>query len=41
MNARFPLAVLAYVIPTFSLGYLWHLTIFKDYYDTLNGKAYD
>ena len=35
MNARFLLAVLAYVIPTFPLGYLWHLTIFKDYYDTL------
>jgi hypothetical protein len=35
MNARFLLAVLAYVIPTFPLGYLWHLTIFKDYYEAL------
>jgi hypothetical protein len=29
------LAVLAYVIPTFPLGYLWHLTIFADYYKRL------
>jgi hypothetical protein len=26
------LAVLAYMIPTFPLGYLWHLTVFADYY---------
>lgn len=35
MNTRFMLAVFAYVIPTFPLGYLWHLTIFKDYYNGL------
>jgi hypothetical protein len=35
MNARFLLAILAYVIPTFPLGYLWHLTVFKDYYHEL------
>ncbi len=29
------LAVLAYVIPTFPLGYLWHLTVFADYYKSL------
>lgn len=29
------LAVLAYMIPTFPLGYLWHLTIFADYYKSL------
>lgn len=27
--------VLAYMLPTFPLGYLWHLTIFADYYDSL------
>ena len=35
MKARFVLAVLAYIIPTFPVGYLWHLTIFKDYYEAL------
>ncbi|MEW6332332.1 MAG: hypothetical protein AB1560_12815 [Pseudomonadota bacterium] len=29
------LAVLAYLLPTFPLGYLWHLTLFADYYRTL------
>lgn len=29
------LAVLAYVLPTFPLGYFWHLTIFADYYRSL------
>lgn len=30
------LATLAYVIPTFPLGFFWHLTIFADYYKSLN-----
>lgn len=30
------LAVLAYMIPTFPLGYLWHLTVFADYYKSLH-----
>lgn len=30
------LAILAYVLPTFPLGFLWHLTIFADYYRSLN-----
>lgn len=30
------LAVLAYMIPTFPLGYLWHLTVFADYYKSLD-----
>jgi hypothetical protein len=30
------LAVLAYVLPTFPLGFFWHLTIFADYYRSLN-----
>jgi len=29
------LAVLAYMLPTFPLGYLWHLTIFAEYYKSL------
>jgi hypothetical protein len=30
------LAVLAYMLPTFPLGFIWHLTIFADYYKSLN-----
>ncbi len=30
------LAVLAYVLPTFPLGFFWHLTIFADYYRSLD-----
>ena len=30
------LAVLAYILPTFPLGFFWHLTIFADYYKSLN-----
>lgn len=29
------LALLAYVLPTFPLGYFWHLTIFADHYRQL------
>ncbi len=29
------LAVLAYMLPTFPLGFFWHLTIFADYYRAL------
>ncbi len=32
---RFLLGVLAYIIPTFPLGYVWHLVAFKEYYDSL------
>jgi hypothetical protein len=35
MTTRFLLAALAYIVPTFPLGYLWHLVIFKRYYDSL------
>lgn len=35
MNKNLILAVLAYMLPTFPLGYLWHLTIFADYYREL------
>ena len=30
------LAILAYVLPTFPLGFFWHLTTFADYYKSLN-----
>ncbi len=30
------LSVLAYMLPTFPLGYFWHLSIFADYYKSLN-----
>lgn len=29
------LATLAYMLPTFPLGFFWHLTIFADYYKNL------
>ncbi len=32
---RFLLAALAYIIPTFPLGYLWHLEIFRHTYASL------
>jgi hypothetical protein len=32
---RFVLAVLAYVVPTFALGFAWHLVLFKHYYEAL------
>lgn len=30
------MAILAYVLPTFPLGFFWHLTVFADYYKFLN-----
>ena len=35
MTRRYWLAVLAYVLPTFPLGFVWHLILFKDYYAAL------
>jgi hypothetical protein len=32
---RFTLGVLAYLAPTFALGFVWHLILFKDYYEAL------
>ena len=32
---RFVLAVLAYLLPTFALGFVWHLILFKNYYEAL------
>lgn len=36
MNRKLILAVLAYMLPTFPLGYLWHLTVFADFYKSLH-----
>ena len=35
MKMRFTLGVLAYLVPTFALGFVWHLTLFQDYYEHL------
>jgi len=35
MTLRFSLAVLAYLVPTFALGFVWHLILFEDYYAAL------
>lgn len=36
MKKAFALAMLAYLLPTFPLGYTWHLVTFKDAYDRLD-----
>ena len=35
MMMRYGAAVLAYVVPTFLLGFVWHLVLFDGYYDRL------
>ena len=35
MTKHFWLAVLAYLLPTFALGFVWHLVLFEDYYAAL------
>lgn len=35
MKRKFILGVLAYLIPTFALGYFWHLVAFHDDYERL------
>ena len=32
---RFIFSVLAYLVPTFALGFVWHLVLFQAYYDAL------
>jgi hypothetical protein len=32
---RFTLATLAYLVPTFALGFVWHLILFEHYYQAL------
>ena len=35
MSKRYIPGILAYLVPTFALGFVWHLVLFKDYYDSL------
>jgi hypothetical protein len=35
MTRRIGIAALAYLLPTFALGFVWHLVLFKGYYDAL------
>ncbi|HEY3594581.1 MAG TPA: hypothetical protein VGL13_11930 [Polyangiaceae bacterium] len=35
MMKRIVGGALAYLVPTFALGFVWHLILFKDYYDAL------
>jgi hypothetical protein len=35
MIKRFVLGLLAYLVPTFALGFVWHLILFQHYYDEL------
>jgi hypothetical protein len=35
MTKRIAIAALCYLIPTFVLGFGWHLVVFKDFYDAL------
>ena len=35
MTMRYGAAILAYVVPTFALGFVWHLVLFEGYYDRL------
>jgi len=35
MTKRYSLGIFAYLVPTFTLGFVWHLVLFKDYYDSL------
>lgn len=35
MTKGYGLAILAYLVPTFALGFVWHLILFADYYAAL------
>lgn len=35
MNKRIAIAAVCYLIPTFALGFVWHLVAFKGYYEAL------
>jgi hypothetical protein len=35
MTRRLGLAAISYLVPTFALGIVWHLVLFKSYYDQL------
>ena len=35
MSKRIVIGALSYLVPTFALGFVWHLVAFKGYYDAL------
>jgi hypothetical protein len=35
MMTRYVFPVVAYLVPTFTLGYIWHLVLFQAYYEAL------
>ena len=35
MTVRYGLAILAYIVPTFAIAFVWHLILFEDYYAAL------
>ncbi|HET9934826.1 MAG TPA: hypothetical protein VFQ35_29175 [Polyangiaceae bacterium] len=35
MNKRIVIGVFSYLVPTFALGFVWHLVAFKGYYEAL------
>ena len=41
MRRRIVVGALAYLIPTFALGFVWHLILFKNYYDALAMYRHD
>jgi hypothetical protein len=41
MMRRFGFAILSYLLPTFALGFVWHLVLFKGYYDALGMYRHD
>jgi hypothetical protein len=41
MMRRIGVGALSYLVPTFALGFVWHLVAFKDYYDRLAMYRHD
>lgn len=41
MMQRIGVGALSYLVPTFALGFLWHLVAFKGYYDALAMYRHD
>ena len=41
MTRRIAVGALAYLVPTFALGFAWHLILFKNYYDDLAMYRHD
>jgi hypothetical protein len=35
MTVRYGLAIIAYIVPTFAIAFVWHLVLFEDYYAAL------